>query len=46
MQKVRSETQNLKVERYTLGQTTSQATDVGSPKDEPLPTFATDITLS
>ena len=40
------ETQNLKTERYTLGQTTSQVTYVGDPKNEPLPTFTTEITLS
>lgn len=32
MQEVSPETQNLRVERYTLGQTTSQVTDVDNPK--------------
>jgi hypothetical protein len=46
MQEVSPETQNLRVERYTLGQTTSQVTDVDNPKKGPSPTFATEIILS
>lgn len=45
MQEVRPEMQNLRIERYTLGQTTSQATDVDDPKNGPLPTFAIEINI-
>jgi hypothetical protein len=37
--------QEVRIERYTLGQTTSQATDVDDPKNGPLPTFAIEINI-